>query len=262
MLQLEKRVIVVTGAARGQGRVEAEHLAARGAIVIGVDLSPPDEPMAPGIIFRTLDITKEGQWRTLAEDLEKDYGSVFGLVNNAGISGSRGEAGRLENITVESLNKLFEVNVTGSLLGIQKLSPKMHHGGSIVNIASIAAAGAHFAAGYSMSKWAVRGLSRIASMELGPKKIRVNCIMPGYIQSAMQHDSTTRFIDAHLSMIPLGRTGSADDVAPLVSFLMSDDAAWISGVEIPIDGGAMGHGGLRVLSEGMRAAPNSLAPEQ
>ncbi|TSD40250.1 SDR family oxidoreductase [Rhodococcus sp. KBS0724] len=254
---LEGRVIVVTGGARGQGREEAELMASDGATVIVTDVLEPEGDLPAGVIYRHLDVTSPEDWAILADELEKSYGSIFGLVNNAGIVGARGKAGRLENIALEDWNKLIEVNTTGPLLAIQSMSKLMTTGeGSIVNISSIAGVGAHLAAGYGVSKWALRGLSRIASMELGPRGIRVNAILPGYIHSDMQQQTPQDFIDAHLSLIPLGRVGAPTDVAPLVSFLMSDGASWISGVDIPVDGGAVGHVGLRIISDAMTAATN------
>ncbi|QIX53574.1 SDR family oxidoreductase [Rhodococcus sp. DMU1] len=253
---LDNRVVVVTGGARGQGREETEQLAAAGATVIVADVLEPEGDLPADSIYRRLDVTSPSNWADLAEELRNRYGSVFGLVNNAGIVGSRGRAGRLEDISLDDWNTLLEVNTTGPLLGIQSMSRLMTDGGSIVNISSIAGAGAHLAAGYGVSKWALRGLSRIASMELGPRGIRVNSILPGYIHTPMQNQTPQHFIDAHLSLIPLGRVGSPADVAPVVTFLMSDAAAWITGVDLPVDGGALGHAGLRIISEAMTAATN------
>jgi len=251
---IDDRVVIVTGGARGQGREEVEQLAAAGARVIAADVLEPEGDLPAGALFRHLDVTSQGAWTTLARELQSEFGGVFGLVNNAGIVGARGRAGRLEGISLDDWNKLLEVNTTGPFLGIQAMAPLMNDGGSIVNISSIAGAGAHLAAGYGVSKWALRGLSRIASMELGPRGIRVNSILPGYIHSPMQNQTPESFIDAHRSLIPLGRVGTAGDIAPLVTFLMSDAAGWITGVDIPVDGGALGHAGLRIISEAMNAA--------
>ncbi|KAA0018397.1 SDR family NAD(P)-dependent oxidoreductase [Antrihabitans cavernicola] len=251
---IENRVVVVTGGARGQGRVEAQQLADAGAKVVVADVLEPEGALPNGALYRRLDVTSQGAWTALADELAAEFGSVFGLVNNAGIVGARGRAGRLEEITLDDWNKLLEINTTGPFLGIQTMSRLMTDGGSIVNISSIAGAGAHLAAGYGVSKWALRGLSRIASMELGPRNIRVNSILPGYIESPMQNQTPQSFIDAYLSIIPLGRVGNATDVASLVTFLMSDGASWISGVDIPVDGGLLGHAGLRVISDAMTAA--------
>ena len=255
MANLQDKVIVVTGGARGQGREEAEQLARAGAHVIAADVIEPDEDFAvDSIDFQHLDVTSPDDWNKMAERIANDHGAVFGLVNNAGIVGSRGRAGRLEDVTLENWNDLLRVNTTGPFLGIQTLSRLMTNGGSIVNISSIAGAGAHFSAGYGVSKWALRGLSRIASMELGPRNIRVNSILPGYIHTPMQNNTPEHFINSHMSLIPLQRIGTPLDVAPVVTFLMSDESSWITGVDIPVDGGALGHAGLKVISDGMTVA--------
>ncbi|TWP33168.1 SDR family NAD(P)-dependent oxidoreductase [Leekyejoonella antrihumi] len=256
MSGLEERVVIVTGGARGQGREETEHLAAAGATVVVADVIEPEGDLPGAATYRHLDVTSPTDWADLADELKNTYGSVFGLINNAGIVGSRGRAGRLEDISLDDWNRLLEVNTTGPLLGIQSMSRLMTDGGSIVNISSIAGAGAHLAAGYGVSKWALRGLSRIASMELGPRRIRVNSILPGYIHTPMQNQTPQHFIDAHLSLIPLGRVGTPGDVAPVATFLISDAAAWITGVDIPVDGGVLGHAGLRIISDAMTAATN------
>lgn len=255
--ELEGRVVVVTGGARGQGREEAELMAGQGATVVVTDLLEPEGDLPHGVTYRHMDVTSPTDWSRLASELEATYGSIFGLVNNAGIVGARGKAGRLEHISLEDWNTLLAVNTTGPLLAIQAMAPLMSTGsGSIVNISSIAGVGAHLAAGYGVSKWALRGLSRIASMELGPRGIRVNSVLPGYIHTPMQNSTPQHFIDAHLSLIPLGRVGAPADVAPIVAFLMSDAASWISGVDIPVDGGAVGHVGLRIISDAMTVATN------
>ena len=107
---------------------------------------------------------------------------------------------------------------------------------------------------YTISKWALRGLSRVASMELGPLGIRVNSIHPGYIDTPMTATAPPAFRIANIAETPLGRVGTVDDVAPLVVFLISDESSYISGAEIPVDGGQTGHGGAKSLSDAVRAA--------
>jgi len=252
------RVIAVTGAARGQGLEEARLLSSAGATVLALDVLEPVEDLPERAEFRRHDVTSSEDWNELAKEIGDRFGSLYGLVNNAGIVGERGTAGRLENVSLEDWNALLAVNTTGPLLGIQRLAPLMTEGGSIVNISSIAGAGAHFAAAYGVSKWALRGLARIAAMELGPRGIRVNTILPGYIQSPMQHDTRPVFLNAHKALISLPRTGTPQDIASVVNFLMSDASEWITGVDIPVDGGALGHSGLQVLSEGMREMTEEL----
>lgn len=253
MTRLSGKTVVVTGGARGQGQCEVIALAAEGARVVVADVVDPAYPLPDNAAFRRLDVTSEGDWLQLANEVRDTYGSLHGLVNNAGIVGSRGPSGRLQDVRLEDWNQLLAINTTGPLLGIQAMAPLMTDGGSIVNISSVAGAGAHMAAGYGVSKWALRGLSRIASMELGDAGIRVNSILPGYIESPMQADSPQHFVQAWLSLIPLGRAGTGKDVAPLVAFLLADESSWITGAEIAVDGGALGHAGLKVVSDAMAA---------
>ena len=148
---------------------------------------------------------------------------------------------------------MLAVNVTGALLGIQALTPLMPPGCSIVNVGSVAALTAHYTVAYTASKWALRGFSRVASMELGPLGIRVNSIHPGYIETAMTASAPPAFREASLAVAPLGRLGTPDDVAPLVGFLLSDESSYLSGAEIAIDGGQSAHGGVKALSDALRA---------
>ncbi len=242
------KVVVVTGAAGGQGAAEAELLAREGATVIGLDVQEPAAPIA-GVVHRTFDVTSEAHWSGLRDRLEQEFGAVHGLVNNAAITHRE----RLGHVTVDDLNRVLAVNLTGPLLGIQALSPLMSGGGSIVNVASIAALTAHFPPAYTASKWGLRGLSRVASMELGREGIRVNTILPGVIETPMAADAPAAFTRLVVGEIPLGRRGTARDVAPLVVFLISDESAWISGAEISVDGGQAAHGGMKQLADAVRA---------
>jgi 3alpha(or 20beta)-hydroxysteroid dehydrogenase len=129
----------------------------------------------------------------------------------------------------------------------------MTQGGSIVNAGSAAALSAHYAVAYTSSKWALRGLSQSAAMELGPRGIRVNSIHPGFIEIAMTARASEAFRQANLAATPLGRVGTPSDIAPLVGFLLSEDASFISGAEIPVDGGLTGHGGGKMISDALRS---------
>ncbi|MGJ9412742.1 SDR family NAD(P)-dependent oxidoreductase [Aeromicrobium sp. CF4.19] len=253
MTSLADKTVVLTGGAGGLGRCVTAVLAAHDARVVVTDVIEPVDELPPGAEFHRLDVTSPQEWGVLARTLQDRHGPVHGLVNNAGILRSRGQSGRLQHVSLEDWNALLAVNATGPMLGIQALAPLMTEGGSIVNIGSVAGAGAHLAAGYGVSKWALRGLSRIASMELGSAGIRVNSIMPGYIETPMQTRTPEHFIDAWVSIVPMGRVGTPDDVAPLVSFLLSDESAWLSGADIPVDGGTLAHVGLKVISDAMGA---------
>jgi 3alpha(or 20beta)-hydroxysteroid dehydrogenase len=127
----------------------------------------------------------------------------------------------------------------------------MPAGGSIVVVGSAAALTGHYPVAYTASKWALRGLVKTACLELGPRGIRVNAIHPGYIETPMTASAPPAFRAANLAETPLGRAGTVDDVTPLVAFLLSDAAGYISGAEIPVDGGMTAHGGVKSISEAM-----------
>jgi 3alpha(or 20beta)-hydroxysteroid dehydrogenase len=186
MDRVRDKVVVVTGAARGQGAAEALALAREGAEVIATDLT---EPTVDGLTCRRLDVTDEEAWATLAAWIRDVHGRVDGLVNNAGISWRA----RLEEVTPHDMARVHAVNVTGPLLGIQHLLPLMTSGASIVNVGSAAALTAHYPVAYTASKWALRGLSAAASLELGPRGIRVNTIHPGFIETPMTASAAPAF---------------------------------------------------------------------
>jgi 3alpha(or 20beta)-hydroxysteroid dehydrogenase len=247
-LNLTGKVIVVTGAGSGQGAGEALYLAEKGAVVIATDISP--EPAwlseAPSNLeYHRLDVASEAEWARLAEHLSRTHNLVHGFVNNAGIT----NRARLNEIDVKGFQKVMDVNLVGGLLGIQTLSPFMKEGGSIVLVGSLASMTGHFPVAYTVSKWAVRGLARVASLELGSQGIRVNVIHPGFIKTPMTDSAPKAYLKHNLDENPLGRLGEVADVSPMVAFLLSDDSSYISGAEIPIDGGQSAHGGMKKLSD-------------
>ena len=179
--RVEDRVIVVTGAARGQGATEVAALHAEGAVVIAADIEGVAGDAPDRVHQRRLDVTSPEDWRALAAWLRDRFGKLDGLINNAGTTSRVA----LAEVPLEEWNRTLGVNLTGPMLGIQTLAPLMGAGGSIANVGSVAGLTAHYTAAYTASKWGLRGLTRVAALELGPRGIRVNAVHPGYIETPM-----------------------------------------------------------------------------
>jgi 3alpha(or 20beta)-hydroxysteroid dehydrogenase len=259
------KVVVITGAAGGQGAAEARALAAEGATVVATDVVAVAD-LAPGeldglgdsIVYRQLDVSDPAGWAALAAELRERYGAVHGLVNNAGLT----HRARLLDVELADWERMFRVNTTGPLLGIQALVPMMPAGASIVTIGSAAAVTPHYTVAYTASKWAVRGLAKVASLELGPLGIRSNLIHPGYIETPMVANAPATFRQASVEANPLGILGAPDDVAHLVVYLISDESRYVSGAEIAVDGGQTNQAGVKFLSDAVRgAAPTTSSTE-
>jgi len=261
---LAGKVVVVTGAAGGMGATQVAALTEAGARVVALDIAPrPDASVGAmvrdgaAVHYRQLDVTDPVAWTELSRSVSAAYGRVDGLVNNAGIT----RRARLLEVTRADLDNVWSVNVTGAVLAMQATAPLMTSGASIVNVGSLAALTAHYPVAYTASKWALRGLSRVACLELGPRGIRVNTIHPGFIETAMTASAPDAFRTASIAETPLGRTGTSHEVAQLVVFLLGDGASFITGADIPVDGGASAHGGVKSISDALATGPQPVVTE-
>ena len=240
MGRLDNKVCLITGAARGQGAEEARMFAAEGARVWLTDvLSAEGEAVAKEIggQYRHLDVRSESDWESLVAEMIAADGRVDVLINNAGIF----RQGRHFEISLEEFNAVMEVNCTGVFLGMKAVALPMRKAGagSIVNISSLAgidAAAGAFA--YGASKWAVRGMTKTAAVELARRGIRVNSIHPGLIETDMMQQLPGVTDPARMTRrIPLGRSAQASEVANLALYLASDESSYSTGSEFVVDGG-------------------------
>jgi 3alpha(or 20beta)-hydroxysteroid dehydrogenase len=241
--RLAGRSVIVSGGARGIGAAVARALHAQGAFVIigdilaerGRDLA---HDLGERVHYAALDVTNADDWCAAADAAMLPGHQLAALVNNAGIH----RACAIQDETASTMTEVWRVNLLGALLGMQAVLPAMRAAGagSIVNVSSAAGLrGTPNRAAYASSKWALRGLTKVASGELGPYGIRVNSIHPGAIETNMMTNapSFSTTTGNPLAAVPLGRAGTPIEVADLVAFLVSDDSAYITGAEISIDGG-------------------------
>jgi 3-oxoacyl-[acyl-carrier protein] reductase len=247
--KLAGKVAVVTGASKGIGAAIARHLAGEGAAVVvnyasskaGADQVVTDITKKGGkAVAVQADMSKHADIRRLFAETKKAFDKVDILVNNAGIY----EFLPLENVTAESFHKMFDLNVLGLLLASQEAVKHFGpQGGNIINIGSVAATVAPPTTSvYSATKAAVNAITRSLAQELGPRKIRVNSINPGMIETEGFHAAgiaESDFRKQTEAQTPLGRIGQPQDIAPMAVFLASSDSAWITGQSYYINGGGL-----------------------
>jgi cyclopentanol dehydrogenase len=250
MGKLDNKVALISGGARGQGAVEAKTFAREGARVVFGDIRDDEgkqveaDIRASGgdAVYVHLDVTSEEDWRDAVEVAVSRYGKLNILINNAGIVIPRVP---IEERSAEEWDRVMAVNAKGVFLGTKYAIPAMRRagGGAIVNISSIAGIGQslHQEPAYAASKGAVRIFTKVTASQYAQEKIRCNSVHPGPIDTDMLHHamSDPEVLQRRLTRVPLGRMGAIDEVVAGVLFLASDDASYVTGSELVIDGGAL-----------------------
>ncbi|GAA1018876.1 3-alpha-hydroxysteroid dehydrogenase [Acrocarpospora pleiomorpha] len=241
--RLEGKVAIVTGAASGMGAAEAALFVAEGAHVVLSDVNDEAgmalaEDLGPNAAYVHHDVADEASWNKLIGLVDSTHGRVDILVNNAGLS----RTGTLADLSLDDFDAMVRVNQRGVLLGMRAVSPAMRRAGrgSIINIASGAALrGVPGLLAYTGTKFAVRGMTQVAALELAPDQIRVNVIHPGAIDTPMHRENTPERQTELLALMPLKRLGDPRDVAEMALFLASDASSYVTGADFLVDGGAM-----------------------
>jgi len=239
--QLAGKVVLISGGAGGLGAAFARHILARGGSVVLADLLDDEGrrlvgELGPQARYTHLDVTDPEQWSAAVQFTLDEFGPLNGLVNNAGVSTGQ----FLEHEPLAHFRMVLEINLVGVFNGLQAVIKPMRSagGGSIVNISSAAGLfGLAFTAGYGASKWGVRGLSKIAAVELGPERIRVNSVHPGMAATPMTANIGVQVGEGNYPNLPMGRIALPEEIAGAVVYLLSDDAAYVNGAEIAVDGG-------------------------
>jgi 3alpha(or 20beta)-hydroxysteroid dehydrogenase len=242
MGMLEGKVALISGAARGQGAAEAKRFVAEGAKVIVADVldeagAATAAALGDAARYVHLDVTDAAGWTAAVEAAETTFGGLDVLVNNAAIHA----VVRFEDTDEALFRRILDVDLVGPFLGMKAAVPAMERrgGGSIVNISSMAGIrGIPRHTAYASAKFGLRGLTKVAAVELARKKIRVNAVLPGVIRTPMIDYVLEPNEALVASQIPLGHVGEPEDVAELVTFLASDAARFITGADHSIDGGS------------------------
>ena len=226
--RLQGKVAIITGAARGQGLAEAERFRAEGATVVACDVLEHDGAR--------LDVTSAADWAAVVDAAVAEHGRIDVLVNNAGIHAMA----PIQEMPEADFRRVMDINLMGPFLGIQAVAVQMGAGSSIINVSSLngLASGPRTAA-YTASKFALRGLTRAAALDLGPEGIRVNAILPGVIRTPMVAYVVEQREEQLASSLPLGRIGEPTDIASVAVWLASDESSWVTGTDITVDGGQM-----------------------
>jgi 3alpha(or 20beta)-hydroxysteroid dehydrogenase len=246
MGRLDGKVALISGAARGMGRAEAQLFAEEGAKVVIADIVDDEgEALAKEIgsaaLYQHLDVTQEDQWQSAVAAALDSFGRLNVLINNAGTV----IPSPMRDLSLEHYRIVTDVNQTGVFLGMKSTTAAMEAagGGSMINISSIdGMIGMDLVFAYVASKWAVRGMTKTAALELAPLGIRVNSIHPGFIHTKLGNPNPTpeskEMLDRYSARrVPLGRTGEPEDIARMALFLASEESSFSTGSEFVADGG-------------------------
>jgi 2,5-dichloro-2,5-cyclohexadiene-1,4-diol dehydrogenase 2 len=242
--RLSGKIALISGAASGLGAAQAKLFASEGAkVVLGDVQAELGNTVATQIknaggqaIFTRLDVTDESSWKAAIKVAKETFGGLTTLVNNAGIF----HPGGIEGESIEGWNKMIAVNQTGVFLGMKTAAATLLESGNaaIVNISSLfGIIGSANAISYHASKGAVRVMSKAAALEYAKRGIRVNAIFPGQIQTPILGDITPEQDKAFKAMIPMGKVGEPIDIAYASLYLCSDEAKYVTGAELIVDGG-------------------------
>lgn len=240
---LESKVAVVSGGAQGMGEAHVRRLVREGAKVYFTDILEAEgtalaSELGDNSRFAVADVTSEADWIRVIADAEREFGPVSVLVNNAGIV----IRNPIEAMTEAEYRKVVDINQIGVFLGMKAAIPSLRRagGGSIINISSIAGiVGRPQTVAYAASKFAVRGMSKVAASELGVDRIRVNSVHPGAILTPMFTTMDQSVRDSLSEKVPLLRMGEPEEVTDLIVFLASDASTYCTGSEFVIDGGLL-----------------------
>lgn len=240
MSRLSNKVAIITGAAQGMGAAHARLFIEEGAKVVLTDLNEEKgnalaAELGENALFVKQNVTSEEDWATVIAKAEEAFGPVNVLVNNAGIIIAK----NMLDITLEEYRRIVEINQVSVFLGMKAVAASMQKagGGSIVNISSMNGLVAG-AIGYTDTKFAVRGMTKAAAINLAPMGIRVNSVHPGVIATPMVvQEDTKESVEAFAKFIPLKRVAQPEEVSKMVLFLASDESSYSTGSEFIIDGG-------------------------
>ncbi|ROS43056.1 glucose 1-dehydrogenase [Amycolatopsis thermoflava] len=243
MGRLDGKTALITGAARGQGAAAARRFTQEGAKVMVADVADDDgKALADeiGAVYQHLDVSREDDWAAAVQRAEDEFGGLTVLMNNAGIL----HFSELAHTSLADYERVIGINQIGAFLGMRSVVEPMTRagGGSIINVSSVEGlAGMPFLVAYTASKFAIRGMTKVAALELGRKGIRVNSVHPGMIDTKMVADAAG---GAEIDMawvgkkVALGRVGKPEEIAQLAVFLASDESSYCTGGEFVADGGA------------------------